>query len=190
VRGPSWRVAVLVGVGAGDVLGQVLAQVADRPVRPGRASEQALQVVLVPEPQHVGRLGIGVEGVERLCPGRQDSAGLGVDVAADLRTPAGRHDRVDGRVVRRPPHLVVGSRPDLAHDPPRDRASHRRVQVWGQATLSLDGGEVLDLIAGAATEVLPEPVDQLREVQRIERRPPVVVPFGIDGHALGRDPPV
>ena len=56
--------------------------------------------------------------------------------------------------------------------------------------MGFDGGEVLDLVAGAAAQVLPEPVHQLREVQRIQRRAPVVVGGRVDRDALGGDPPV
>ncbi|HEX2563214.1 MAG TPA: hypothetical protein VHK25_04825, partial [Acidimicrobiales bacterium] len=53
-----------------------------------------------------------------------------------------------------------------------DRTPDGRVQVRCAAALGFDGGEVLDLVAGATAQVLPEPVDQLREMQRVERGPP------------------
>jgi hypothetical protein len=97
---------------------------------------------------------------------------------------------VDRDLMVRPPDLVVGRRPDLPHDLSRDRASDGRVQVGDQTALGLDGGEVLDVVARTATQVLPEPIHQLRKVQRVEGGPPVVVAVRIDGHALGGNPPV
>jgi hypothetical protein len=47
--------------------------------------------------------------------------------------------------------------------------------------LGFEGGEVLHPVAGAPAQVLPEPVDQLREVQRIQRGPPVVMVAGSIG---------
>jgi hypothetical protein len=41
--------------------------------------------------------------------------------------------------------------------------------------LRLHRGEVLHLVAGATTQVLPEPVHQLRKMQRIQHRPPVAI---------------
>ena len=82
---------------------------------------------------------------------------------------------VDGLVVGRPPHLHVGGLDDLAEGGPGDGAADRGVQMRGEPFLGFDGGEVLHLVAGGAAQVLPEPVDQLREVQRIQRRPPIVI---------------
>jgi hypothetical protein len=56
--------------------------------------------------------------------------------------------------------------------------------------LALDGGEVLDVVPGAAPEVLPEPVDQLGKVQGVERRPAVVVAVRVDRDAADSDPSV
>jgi hypothetical protein len=148
--------------------------------------------VLVPEAHHVGRLGVEVTlvAVERFLPGRQQPAVRRIDVAAFLGRPAGEPLGEHGHVVFGPPELVVGGGPDLAHDAAGDRAPDGRVQVRGQAALGLDGGEVLDVIARTAAQVLPEPVGQLGEVQSVERRPPVVVAVTVDGHALGVDPPI
>jgi hypothetical protein len=62
--------------------------------------------------------------------------------------------------------------------------------VGGQSALGLDGGEVLDVVASTAPQVLPEAVDQLGEVQRVECCPAVVVAVRIDRHALAVDSPV
>ncbi len=50
------------------------------------------------------------------------------------------------------------------------------MQMRSQPTLLLHHREVLHLVARRPTQVLPEPVHQLREVHRVQRRPPVVVP--------------
>jgi hypothetical protein len=77
-----------------------------------------------------------------------------------------------------PPQLVVSGCPHLPDDPAGDGAPHRGVEVGGEAALGLHGGEVLDLIASAAAQVLPEPVHQLREMQRVERGSPIVIRAG------------
>jgi hypothetical protein len=64
-----------------------------------------------------------------------------------------------------------------AQDLAGDRPAYRGVQVWSEPALGLDDREVLDLVAGAAAQVLPEPVHQLGEVQGVERGPAVVVPL-------------
>jgi len=64
------------------------------------------------------------------------------------------------------------------------------MQVMGATPLALVGGEVLDPVAGAAAEVLPEPVHQLREVDGVERRTPVVVPSHIDRHPVAVHPAI
>jgi hypothetical protein len=48
MRHPRRR-GVAVIVGAGDVFGQVLARVRDRPIHPRRAGDEALDVVLFPD---------------------------------------------------------------------------------------------------------------------------------------------
>lgn len=55
------------------------------------AGEQALQVVLVSEPQDAGRLGavVAVEGAEGLVPGGQDGTRGRAEVAADGVGPGG-----------------------------------------------------------------------------------------------------
>src|SRR5262249_31728935 len=53
--------------------------------------------------------------------------------------------------------------------------------------LGLDGGEVLDVVAEDAAQVLDEPVEQRSEVQRIPRGPLVVVAVWVDGCAVLAD---
>src|SRR5690606_25748574 len=114
---------------------------------------------------------------------------VGVDVAGGVG-PHGQPVRVHRPVVGGPPELVVGGGADLADDAAGDGAAHGGVEVGGEPALGFDGGEVLDLVAGAAAQVLPEPVHQLREVQRVEGGAPVVVGGRVDGDALGGHPPV
>jgi hypothetical protein len=78
----------------------------------------------------------------------------------------------------------------LADDGAGDGAAHGRVQVRGEAALGLDGGEVLGPVAGAAAQVLPEPVHQLGEMQGVQRGAPVVVARGVDRCAVAPHPPV
>ncbi len=165
----------VVGVGVADGFGQVLGQVADGPVRVGGGGDDAAHVGLGAEPHHVRRLRVRVGGqlVDDFVPGRQHHAGVRVDVVLCRPTPAAGGRRRAGR--GRPPHLDVGGADDLAEQLARDGAADRGVQVRREALLGFDGGEVLDLVAGAAAQVLPEPVDQLREVQRVQRGPPVVI---------------
>jgi len=56
--------------------------------------------------------------------------------------------------------------------------------------LRFDGGEVLDVVAEEAAQVLDEPVEQRREVQRITGRLLVVVGRRVGGGAVLADAPV
>ncbi len=91
-----------------------------------------------------------------------------------------------------PPDLVIGGGQDLAQLGAGDGAADRDVHVRRQTALRLDGGEVLDVIADKAAQVLDEPVEQRGEVQRIAGGPGVVVDGGsgwcsVAGHpAVGR----
>jgi hypothetical protein len=49
--------------------------------------------------------------------------------------------------------------------------------------LGFEDGEVLHPVASAPPQVLLEPVDQLREVQRVQRGPPIVVGLWVDRDA-------
>ena len=164
-----------------DGLGEVLGQVPDRPVRILRRCDHALDVDLGAEPDHVRRLRVGVvELGERLVPGLQREAGVRVAVALGLGVPHRGAVHVDRAFVRWPPQRVVGGLDDLAQDLPGDRAAHRDVEVRRQPELFLDGGEVLHLEPRTAAQVLDEPVERLRAVQRVQRRAPVVVRRGVD----------
>jgi len=62
---------------------------------------------------------------------------------------------------------VVGRGDDLAELGAGDGAADRDVHVRGEPPLWFDGGEVLDVVAGEAAQVLDEPVEQRGEVQRV-----------------------
>jgi hypothetical protein len=170
--------AVRVGVGLSHGLGQVLGQVAHGAVSIGAAAVDALDVELGPEPHHMHRPGvlIGVQGVESFTPRRQWQAGVRVAVALSFpvpdREPVDVHVLVEGR----PPDLQVGALGDRLDHLPGNRTAQGGVQVRGQAPLWFDAGEVLDLVTGSPAQVLDPPVHELGEVQRIQRRAPVVIP--------------
>ena len=143
---------------------------------------------LVAEPGHVQRLVVGADGVEGLVPGRQELAGRGVEVAAAGLVP----DRQAGVVVLDrvggwPPDLVVGGGEDLAQLGAGQGAADGDVDVRGEPPLGFDGGEVLDVVAEEAAQVLDEPVEQRREVQRVPGRPLVVVGGRVGRGAVGAD---
>src|SRR5690349_24142926 len=77
--------------------------------------------------------------------------------------------------MRRPPHLVVGGGDDLPDEDAGHGAADGRMQVRGESFLGFDGGEVLHWPAAGAAQVLPEPVDQLAEVDRVAGGAAVVV---------------
>ena len=126
-----------VGVGFADGFGEVLGEVADGLV--GVLGDDALQVELRAEPHHMRRLGVrvGVEPVERLGPGRQDLAGVGVGVAVLGPGPLGQPVDVDGLVEGGPPQGVVGGGDDLAEDRAGDRAADGGVQMRRQPRVGL-----------------------------------------------------
>ena len=160
-----------------ELLGQVLGQVADAPGGVLGPGEHALGVELRPEPGHVQRLVVRADGVEGLVPGRQQLAGHRVEVAA------GAPHAISGRcppsyahgVGAGPPDLVIGRGDHLAQVSAGDGAADRHVHVRGEPSLRLDGGEVLDVVAEVAAQVLDQPVEQRGEVQRVAGGPLVVV---------------
>ena len=164
---------VVVAERVGDGFGEVLGQVADGPVRVLGGGDDAGGVLLGAEPQHMHRPGVGVVGdlVERFGPGGQHLPGVGVAV------PGPGPDRlamdIDGPVKRRPPQGRVGRLDHLLEDGPGHDAADGQVQMRRQPGLRFDHGEVLHPEPAAPPEVLDEPVDQLREVQRVgpRRRP-------------------
>ena len=97
---------------------------------------------------------------------------------------------VDELVVGRPPHLVIGRRSDRPQLGAGDGAADGGVEVRGAAFLGFDGAEVLHLPPDTAPGVLPEPVHQRREVDRVPGGPPVVIPLRVDRRAVGIDPAV
>ena len=141
------------------------------------------------EPGHVQRLVLVADGVEGLVPGGQDLAGGGVEVVAAGLVP----DRQLAVVVLDlvggwPPDLVVGGGEDLAQLGAGDGAADRDVDVRGEAALGFDGGEVLDVVAEEAAQVLDEPVEQRGEVQRVPGGPLVVVGGRVGRGAVARGP--
>src|SRR3569833_93325 len=52
--------------------------------------------------------------------------------------------------------------------------------MWGESALWFDGGEVVDVVADEAAQVLHVAVDQFGEVQRVPSRPPVVIRGRVD----------
>ena len=134
---------------------------------------------------------VGADGVEGLVPGRQEFAGRGVEVVAAGLMP----DRQVGVVVLDgvggwPPDLVIGRGEHLAQLGAGQGAAHGDVDVRGQPPLGFDGGEVLDVVAEEAAQVLDEPVEQRREVQRVPRRPLVVVAGRVGRGAVASHAPV
>ncbi len=100
---------VRVGVGLGDGFGEVLGQVPDGPVRVLRGCDDALDVDLGAEPDHVRGSGVGVvELREGLVPGLQREPGVRVAVALGVRVPHRGAVHVDGSFVGWPPQRVVG----------------------------------------------------------------------------------
>jgi hypothetical protein len=61
------------------------------------------------------------------------------------------------------------------------------VEVWGAAFLGFDGAEVLHVPADAAAGVLPKPIQQRGEVDRVSGGPPVVIPLRVHRGPLGVD---
>ena len=178
-------------VAVGDLLGEVFGQVADAAGCVLRSGEHALGVESVPEPGHVQRFIVVADGVQRVIPGGQDFAGRGVEVGACLLIPDGQFLAVepDGGGVR-PPDLVVGRGQDLPQVRAGDRAAHGEMDMRGQPPLRLDGGEVLQVVAEEAAQVLDEPVEQGREVQRVPGGPGVVVAVRVGRGAVLIDPAV
>ena len=89
-----------------------------------------------------------------------------------------------------PPDLVVGGGQDPAELGAGDGAAHGDVDVRGEPPLRFDGGEVLQVVAEVAAQVLDEPVEQRGEGQRVPGRPVVVVGAGVGGCSVLADPSV
>ncbi|OLM08275.1 hypothetical protein Ae505Ps2_6254 [Pseudonocardia sp. Ae505_Ps2] len=170
-----------------DALGEILGQVTDVPSGFFGAAEDSLDVDLRPEHHRVRRSREGV-GVGRLVPGGQRLAGVRVDERLVVVVPAGEPvPAVDEFVVGGPPDLVVGRGGDRSEFGAGDGAADGGVEVGCSAFLGFDGAEVLHVPTHTAPRVLPEPVEQFREVDRIPRRPAVVVGVGVEGGAVAVD---
>ena len=85
---------------------------------------------------------------------------------------------------------MIGRGEHLAQFGAGQGAAHRDVDVRGEPPLRFDGGEVLDVVAEEAAQVLDEPVEQRREVQRVPCRPLVVVAGRVGRGAVAADPAV
>jgi hypothetical protein len=163
------------GVGVGVVaVADLLGQVADAPGRILGTREHTLGVEPDSEPGHVVRM--VAELVEGLVPGGQDLAGSRVEVAAGCLVPDGQLAVVvfDGAGVG-PPDLVVGGGQDAADLGAGHGAAHGDVDVRGEPPLGFDGGEVLQVVAEVAAQVLDEPVEQRGEVQRVAGGPVILI---------------
>ena len=82
---------------------------------------------------------------------------------------------------RRPPDLVVGGGQDAAQLGAGHGAAQGDVYVRGEPFLWFDGGEVLQVVAEVAAQVLDEPVEQRGEVQRVPGGPVIVVGDRVGG---------
>ena len=71
-----------------------------------------------------------------------------------------------------------------------DGAADGDVDVRGEPFLGFDGGEVLQVVADQAAQVLDEPVEQRGEVQRVPGRPRVVVGVRVGGCSVLADPAI
>jgi hypothetical protein len=64
------------------------------------------------------------------------------------------------------------------------------VDVRGESALRFDGGEVLHVVADEPAQVLHEPIEESREVERVPNRLGVVVGSRVNRGAIGLDPAV
>jgi hypothetical protein len=114
------------GVGVCDRLGEVLGQVAHRPVRVRARGDDPFDVDLGAEPHHHDRLPVLVEGVECRLPCREWEAGLGIAGDRRLTVPLRQRVDVDGFVELGPPQLQVGRARHRPEHLSRDRTADRR----------------------------------------------------------------
>jgi hypothetical protein len=118
----------------------------------------------------------GEHGVQGLVPGRQESAGRGIEAAAAGVVPLGWVGVVVADVAGGwPPDLVIAGGDGLPQLGAGEGAADGDVDVRGKAALRLDRGEVLDVVAEEAAQVLDQPVEQPGEVQGVAGRAGVVV---------------
>ncbi len=172
---PGRRVLVEAG-GLGDVLGQIFRQIADMSASLLGAAEDPPSRAPAPPKVTVCAGRVRFSGSVDSAHVGNGGAGIRVHEALGAVVPA-RHviTAVALDVVRRPPHLVIRGGRDRAQLGARDATPDRGVEVRCPATLWFDGSEVLHVPPNTAASVLPEPVDDLREVDRVPSRPPVVV---------------
>jgi hypothetical protein len=60
----------------------------------------------------------------------------------------------------------------------------------GAALLGFDGAEVLHIPPNTAPGVLPEPIQQRREMNRIPSGPPIVIPIRVHRHPVTINPAI
>jgi hypothetical protein len=176
-------------VAVGDLLGQVLGQVADAPGGILRPGEHALGIEPSAETGHVVRL--VAELVKRLIPGRQDLPGGRVHIVAGMLIPHRYVIPVEfdlGRVW--PPDLMVGRGQDAPDLGAGDGAAHSDMDVRSEPFLRFDGGEVLHVVAEVAAQVLDEPVKQRGERQGVPSGPVILVRGRVGGRSVLADPAV
>ena len=85
---------------------------------------------------------------------------------------------------------MVGGGQDAADLGPGHGAAHGDVDVRGEPPLGFDGGEVLQVVAEVAAQVLDEPVEQRGEGQGVAGGPVIVVGAGVGGCSVLADPAV
>ena len=144
---------------------------------------------LVAEPGHVVGLVVRADGVEGLVPGGQDFPGSRVEVVRCVLVPHGQLVAVvsDGAGAG-PPDLVVGGGQDAADLGPGNGTAQGDVDVRGEPPLGFDSGEVLQVVAEVAAQVLDEPVEQRGEGQRVPGGPVIVVGNRVGGRPFLRRP--
>ncbi len=87
-----------------------------------------------------------------------------------------------------PPDLVVGRGGDGAQLGAWNGSANGGVEVRGAAFLGFNSAEVLHLPPDTTAGVLPEPIHQRREVNRIPSSPPVVIPIRVHRSPVGVNP--
>ena len=85
---------------------------------------------------------------------------------------------------------MVGRGDDLAELGAGDGAADGDVHVRGEPPLRFDGGEVLDVVADEAAQVLDEPVEQRGEGQRVPGGVAIIVGVRVGGCSVLADPAV
>ena len=192
---PAGVVAVGVGGvlveagGLADRFGQIFREVADVAAGFFGAAQDALDVHLRARSGRRGRVRSGPRTAWSQVGQRRAGVGVGEGLGAGVpdRQPL---VGVEELVMGGPPDLVVGRGGDRPQFGAGDGAADGGVEVRGAAFLGFDGAEVLHIPPDTAAGVLPEPIQQRREVDRVAGGPPVVIPVRVDRRPVGVDPAV